>query len=285
MRHRLQWIIGLLLLAACRELPPPGLVLHPRAEFRDTTYVTTPPVAEPRKVLIEEFTGVQCTNCVAGHDALEQIAHAYPDRVVIVSYHTGIFSVPLPESKYDFRTDEAPEIALWFGGLTATPAAVFNRSDYDQDGELMVTTVSAWNAAVASALDSPTITNFYVQIESGSEDTLSIVVEAHFVESYPRVVALSIALIQDSILDAQSTPQGVVRNYLQRWVFRQYITHWKGDNFYDRPEAGRFIRRVYRIARSDLALLPEGSSYVCAWLHGQDPGEPLPVLAADCDRL
>src|SRR5690606_41258473 len=44
----------------------------------DTTYVTTPETTSLRKVLIEEYTGVQCTNCPAGVGLLKSLDEQNP---------------------------------------------------------------------------------------------------------------------------------------------------------------------------------------------------------------
>lgn len=256
------------LVFSCRESTPPGLQLTTQIHFTDTTYIAPVPPPQPRCVLIEEFTGVQCANCIYGHEALRNIVSTYGERVVVVSYHTGIFATPLPESKFDFRTPEAEQITQVIGTPPGYPVAVIDRCDPEGDGSLMELNSSEWMALTSARLDSPTLVNIDLKALPTDGDTHLIKVEAHFLHELPWQIYLSVALVQDSITDAQLTPSGTNTSYLHRWTFRKMLTAVGGDLFFAFPEKGRFVRRVYRTATTN-AFIPASPSAkrVCAWLH------------------
>lgn len=274
-------------LVGCRESLPPALQLSEETQFTDTTYITEAPTPQPRTVLIEEFTGVQCANCVSGHEALRNIVEAYGERVVVVSYHTGVFATPLPESKYDFRTPDATQITQAIGSPPGYPVAVIDRRDFDGDGSLMELNSAEWMMLVSALLDSPTLANIDLTAMWTASDTLLVKVEAHFLQNLTWEVFISVAVVQDSITDAQLTPSGTDTSYMHRWVFREMVTAVGGDLLFSAPERGRFVRRIYRVPATAIFLsAPPARKKVCAWLHlfGASMAERW-VLNATCTSL
>lgn len=70
-------IAASLALASCEENIPTGLVLSQPFVSHDSEYVTTIiPTAQAKNVLIEEFTGVRCSNCPNGAIVLKNIQTA-----------------------------------------------------------------------------------------------------------------------------------------------------------------------------------------------------------------
>ena len=68
--------------------------------FAQTIVTTTP---ENRKVILEEFTGVNCTFCPQGHAIAQALQDNNPDNVFLVNIHSGSFANP-SGSQPDFRT-------------------------------------------------------------------------------------------------------------------------------------------------------------------------------------
>ena len=81
------------------------------------------PTLGDRKVLVEEFTGVRCVNCPAGASELDNLRGIYGDRLVVVSIHTGDFSTPYSDSKFDFRTPEGTALEKNLGAPLGYPTA------------------------------------------------------------------------------------------------------------------------------------------------------------------
>lgn len=61
----------------------------------------------PRKVILEEFTGVNCPNCPQGHDVIEDILTTYPnDEVFVISHNPSNSNFTSPTGgATDFRRD------------------------------------------------------------------------------------------------------------------------------------------------------------------------------------
>ncbi len=85
---------------------------------------TTP---ENKKAVLEEFTGVNCTWCPAGHVIANNIKAADPNNVILINIHSGSFANVSPGNP-DFKTPEGNAIDAMPGmGITGYPAGCMNR--------------------------------------------------------------------------------------------------------------------------------------------------------------
>lgn len=108
------------LLSACEEIPPTLNPVDPNPGGGG---------AMPRKVLIEEFSGVKCVNCPAGSEAIENLIKIYGDQLIAISIHAGFFAPPYAESKYDFRSADGTNLLSYLGEPLGYPTAVVNRKN------------------------------------------------------------------------------------------------------------------------------------------------------------
>ena len=81
-----------------------------------------------KSALIEEFTGIQCSNCPDGHRIATALANLHPEDVYIVAVHAGYFSDPRP-GQPDFVTETGKAIHDYFG-VSSYPCGDVNRHDY-----------------------------------------------------------------------------------------------------------------------------------------------------------
>src|SRR5580704_2141320 len=75
-------------LPSCKEIGP-DINLHGNANaVSDTSYIESPVATpEPKNTVIEDFTGVRCPNCPAGHVIIAGLKTQYPGRIVAVCLH------------------------------------------------------------------------------------------------------------------------------------------------------------------------------------------------------
>lgn len=98
-----------------------------------------------RAVLIEEFTGQQCTNCPDGHRALQEILASLGDSVVPVSIHASALAMNPPRGMKTEQGEEYYKAA----GSPALPSAVVNM----QTSPLQI---PAWGSAINQIIMTPT---------------------------------------------------------------------------------------------------------------------------------
>jgi len=102
---------------------------------------TTP---ENKKAVLEEFTGVNCTWCPAGHVIANNIKAADPNNVILINIHSGSFANVTPGNP-DFKTPEGNAIDAMPGmGITGYPAGAMNREVLS--GSVMAGSRSLWTS-------------------------------------------------------------------------------------------------------------------------------------------
>lgn len=215
---------------ACDEVGP-SIDFGPPPSF-DTTYVVTNvPNAQDRVVLIEEFSGVQCSNCPNGAAKVEEIISNHPNRIAAVTLHAGFFAVPYESSTEDFEIEETIEINDWLA-IPAYPSAVFDRFKFDGTPIAPVLQTDQWPIRVDTRLDAPTIVNIETSINQIIDIDNSFLrgsATVTFTDSYNENAFLALYLTEDDIIDLQLMPDNTINEtYKHKHVARDMFTPWNG---------------------------------------------------------
>ena len=180
------------------------------------------------KVLLEDFTGFRCTNCLPAINTAKNLKAVNPDRLSIVGVHcTSFFAAPLtddPNEPYhnDFRTPEG-EFYVDHYGLQSLPTGVINRQG---DGVSETINFSLWPDRVNSLLaaNNPEV---FIQINDikFNEDTTraSVNLIAKPLQSSSKSYLINVALTEDGIMEAQKdndTPGGEILDFVHDHVLR-----------------------------------------------------------------
>ncbi len=88
------------------------------------TFVSTNP--ENKKIILEEFTGIDCPNCPDVHLQATQIHDQNPGNVFLINIHSGSYSVPDTPGDLDFRSSFGDALDNQ-SNLAGYPAATVNR--------------------------------------------------------------------------------------------------------------------------------------------------------------
>lgn len=183
---------------------------------------------QPRKVLLEEFTAVNCGNCPAGHAAAAAIADAYPDQTVVVNIHAGPLAVP-SGSQPDFRTSWGTQL-LNAHGVTFTPQGLVNRRTYN--GSTLLSS-GAWSNAAGAVRALPSPVNLAVAgILAADGSTVEVEVELFYTAaSASGDDRLHVLLTEDHITGWQTNygTDGNQPAYDHRHVLRSYLTPIGGE--------------------------------------------------------
>jgi hypothetical protein len=118
-----------LFITSCTEIPP---VITP---------LDASPIGnelETANVLIEEFGGVRCVGCPAGHSLIKELKGIYEDKLIVISVHTGSFSIPYSENKFDYRLPENDQLVNELGKPVGYPVATINRKLFDGESSRML---------------------------------------------------------------------------------------------------------------------------------------------------
>ena len=249
-------VIGL---SSCKETPPP--INFTDTVAQDTTYVlATVPTADPHNVLFEDFTGPKCSNCPsAKKTSLDPLIAANPGRVNVISLHVTDFSQanPVAGSRFDLRDSVATLIEQSiYQSLFGMPIAGIDRMPYGNatQGSVYQILPPSWASTLQAQLAVKDSLNLDVSATYNSvAGTASIEVKVTYLYATSNIQHLSVAIVEDSIIDLQDDALFVDSAYQFDDVLRGLVTSAPyGDPIlsakllptYPAKEAGRvYIRR------------------------------------------
>lgn len=154
-----------------------------------------------RALLVEEFTGQDCSNCPAGNTTLNSVLHSSPYNFVEVAHHAGYY----PDN---FTMTEDIQYTMLYGSSsTYAPAFMVNRYPLAGDGGV-VQGIS--KSIVTEALDLAASLRPYASLKLESEydaATREVKMKFHVLahEEMPgKENVLNVMIVQDGLKDKQS---------------------------------------------------------------------------------
>ena len=209
------------------------------------TIVSTIP--QNKKVILEEFTGVNCQYCPSGHAIANSIKNANPTDVFLINIHVGSYSTP-GAGQPDFRSPFGTAINNQ-AGVLGYPAATVNRTAFtglSQNG----TTGTAMNRSNwTNASNQTRNQSSYVNVATTASINvntrlLTVFVEAYYTGNSPvSSNRLNVALLQNNTLGPQ-TSGGLGDNYPHQHRLVHMLTGQWGDT-YTTTTAGTLVTRTY----------------------------------------
>lgn len=236
--------------SSCKEVGPNIDLGGNSSVIGDTTYIESPvATAEPRNVLLEEFTGVRCPNCPQGHVVIADIEAQHADRFVAMSIHpksASSLTSPYSYSTQDLRTDKGEELFVYIGQVGNLPAGTVDRKLFSGQSALL-TDRNLWAANVADQLNVPTPVNIEMTKDYNSTTReLTVTVTLHYTQAVTDDNKLTIALTESGIVTPQLNVSIIDTNYTHNEVFRDALTGTTGDALNATLEPGRVFRRIYK---------------------------------------
>lgn len=188
-----------------------------------------------RKVLVEELSGVNCTNCPDGARELAKIQTALgKDKVILISIYPslyGILSRPYNDSKYDFRIKEGDDLVKYLGVADGIPAVSANRT-INNVGAVnpFMLSQTQWGGIIRDQLqEEPAIEMFMENTYDAASRTLDVQLNMSPLKTLTGEHRLTVLITQDSIIDAQNDKGTKVKEYVHRHVLRKILTQPSGD--------------------------------------------------------
>ncbi len=212
--------------------------------------IPIPEIAVPkRRVLVEELTGVKCTQCPGGARTLIALQDSIfgKENLIVISIHAaGNFSFPYSDSKYDFRFPEAQVLADYIGSTLGFPTAAINRI-IPTNTQSPYTVASKWAGLINAEFSKDFGLNLFVNTEfNPTSRQLDIEV---LMDPTTQILAgenrLSVVITQDSIRDPQLDNGVKIKDYLHRHVLRGTVTSPTGDVIAEPLTVGILRKRTY----------------------------------------
>ncbi len=182
--------------------------------------------AQKKSVVLEEFTGLNCTFCPDGHRIANEMKDANPNRVILVNVHAGSFASP-GSGQPDYRVDEGVAFDN-FVGVGGYPSGTVNRRMVDGDLDY---SRSLWASLGDDLLQESSPVNVGAMTSYDEMTrTLTVVSEVYYTANSPEPTnRLIIALMQNNIIGPQvgaaRNPDDVVGSqYRHGHMLRDYLT-------------------------------------------------------------
>lgn len=204
-----------------------------------------------RRVLVEELTGVKCSNCPDGTRLLTDLQDTYgEENLLVISIHAAPdFSVPYtgPNGNlYDFRTVNGKALADYIGPFEGAPCASVSRFLPPNATSLFVTPASEWPGIIASEFAKDYGLGLFV---ANTYDSLSrkvdILVNIAPDETISGDTRLTVVITQDSIRDVQNDNDDIIKDYVHRHVLRDVISQPSGNDIAEPLTAGALISKSF----------------------------------------
>ena len=188
-----------------------------------------PPDDIEKKVLIEEFTGVNCVQCPAGSAEIENLISIYGDNLVAISVHAGFFATPNSQNEFDFRTQDGDDLASYLGEPIGYPSAVVDRKIFNGQTDLQ-SSQSEWAGFISSQFELKPVSSLTLsQNYDSANRALSFEASGIFNQVPTEVVYISAVMTESGIVDGQITPNGWNQNYVHKHLYRGAITNFDGE--------------------------------------------------------
>lgn len=203
------------------------------------TFVSTVP--SNKNVVLEEYTGVNCTYCPDGHRIVNQIVDQHPGRVFPINIHTGGYA-----ARYNTSFGTA---LMNQTGLTGFPAGTvnrhvfsgsstaLNRGNFSSCSNTILNQASPVNIAARGTLDC-------------SSRELNLTVQLYYTaNSAVSTNMLNVAILQDNVIGPQIgsslNPDYVEGNqYRHMHMLRHLITGQWGEEI-TTTTAGSLVEKTY----------------------------------------
>lgn len=211
------------------------------------TFVSTTPAN--KNVVLEEYTGTNCTWCPDGHKRANEFAAANPGRVVLINIHQGSFAGSNPNYKTQWGDALANQT-----GLQGYPSGTINRRVFT--GTATALDRGSWATDGAIVMNESSFVNVAAQAQvDAATRIMTITVEAYYTgDADASTNMLNVALIQNNIIGPQvgmdKNPTQVTSDgqYIHMHMLRNLITGQWGDSLSvdsGNIPAGTFFTKTY----------------------------------------
>lgn len=166
-----------------------------------------------RAILIEEFTGQNCTNCPDGHQAIKDISAFFGDSVVAVGVHASGLAIP---EQYGGYATETGEQYYQRAGSPALPTAVINL----QTDPLQV---SDWGASINRLILDPTPFTVIADAKV-SDDGQNFEINVAYASGDDYQGRLMVWVVENDLVGRQLDHGTWIFDYVHNHVFRAAAT-------------------------------------------------------------
>ncbi|MCB9262452.1 MAG: Omp28-related outer membrane protein [Flavobacteriales bacterium] len=243
------WLVFASLWLGCKEALPPIDFTEPIKLLRDTTYIADNlPVGVQKNVLLEDISGVRCTNCPKAAVIAHELKDSFPDRVVVMTLHTwelSTLTAPYVDSKDTLNTEVATEIVSnLIGKPNGLPAGAIDRRIFSGSSVRYINNYNSWRTLVHDILKEEPVADINLSLVRTGDNTVNANIKTTFLKGQSEAVFLSVFLIESGIVSNQEMPDVTINNdYVHNDILRMGITPYAGIKLADNVEVGRVFEK------------------------------------------
>lgn len=210
-----------------------------------------------RIILLEDLTGVACSNCPAASTIAKDIQLNCPGKVVVVGIHGDLLCEPKSSSKYDFRFEEAKDLEEYLKPWFGKPAGAINRTQVEDEAELSISTPEQWQTIVQAELTKPHVMDLIAEVEYDEVSrTVDISVVASPLVALEGNYNISVMLTENHIIDPQDEKQAdgsviTIEDYEHNHVLRMMLTPFDGESLGTDLSNGQLINETFSTTLPD----------------------------------
>lgn len=239
-------VFSSIVIYSCEEEGPIILLEEAEIPLVDSTFIIdNVPQAEEKVVLMEEFTGVRCTNCPLGHAKVSELYDAHGERFIAIGVHSNFLGAPY-EGNEDFRTESANSLNDALGPVNGKPSAFIDRKIFTGNQTRDIINPDLWAGFVAQELAVPTPVNINLEIVDYNEDERLMRYRTTLTyTNNAQAHNLGFAITENDLIAAQLNAGNIIENYVHKHVLRIYITPVIGIPLTTNLEIGRVIIKEF----------------------------------------
>jgi hypothetical protein len=265
-------IVGALFLFTISSCKKDDTTTAPADTFLATTTV------QNRVAVLEDFTGVRCGYCPAGHAIAKSLLDANPGKFIVIAVNNGDYAAPA--AGYANFTTIFGDALISQAIVTGFPAGTINRMMAKDLGKTPQSAAQPYNnpngyamgradwtaaATTAMAMEAPVNVGAKATYSSTNK-TLTVKVDLYFTSEVTGAVNLNVALLQDKLYCKQSGGTPDPNNYEENHVLRHYLTGQWGTEISTTGQAkGTKVSKTYTyVVPADYngATIPPGGGAV-----------------------
>ena len=261
--------LALLLMVSCKPMPESERLIPNEIE-----------TTSGRSVLIEDYSGVRCSNCPGAAKMITKVAEAHGDKVVIVALHGSTDNKVGTDPQVDPKELYSPEAKTYFERLQAggsLPFATFNRRPLPSNSNKPFSpSPTQWPGEMQAVRKLPQLYKIDLQVsESDRKVTTRCTAKAldPATQGTAPELYLQLWLIEDDIIAPQYFGSGLKENHQHNHIFRQTLNGIDGEPY----QLGQSYDKTSAIERK--VIVPDHCSVV-AILYDHKTGEVYEVAKA-----
>ena len=219
--------LALLLMVSCKPMPESERLIPNEVE-----------TTSGRAVLIEDYSGVRCSNCPGAAKMITKVAEAHGDKVVIVALHGSNDNKVGTDPQVDPKELYSPEAKTYFERLQAggsLPFATFNRRPLPSNSNKPYSpSPTQWPGEMQAVRKLPQLYKIDLQVsESDRKVTTRCTAKAldPATQGTAPELYLQLWLIEDDIVAPQHFKKGLDEAYQHNHIFRQTLNGIDGEPY------------------------------------------------------